>query len=320
MSVSALLEANSMSGFYPDSWDEFTGQILAKRMLKVASASARTRGDRLGHVLLASPHPGIGKTTLALLTAAELGAQVKILSGKIDANAARIALASLEDGDVLFVDEIHRLVSKSSKAGAEWLLHLMTDGVIIGPAGPEPQPDITIIGTTTDAGVLPQTVLSRFALRPKLVRYDSGEALEIAMLMAQRSFAGMPFPALDTFKAVCLAANNNPRVIRNLLDAVRDIALDAGHEDEDYPVTEALSWLSLTYDGLTEAGLRYLRVLVHDFGGTAGKQAIEAQLGEPLDEAESLLIEKGLVKRTQRGRVATGDGIRRILNEQSEES
>ena len=316
MSTRTLLDANHITGWYPDDWSEFVGQPLAKRMLRVAAKSARERHTPLGHVLLASPFPGIGKTTLALLTAAELGGQCKLLSGKINADAARIAMATLDDGDVLFVDEIHRLVSKGSKAGAEWLLHLMTDGVILGPAGPEPQPRVTIIGTTTDAGLLPETVLSRFQLRPKLIRYDEGEALEIAMRMAKGSFDGLPFPSLDTFKAVTAAANRNPRTMRNLLDAIRDIALVEGQATEDYDITEALTWLSLSVDGLTESALSYLRVLVEDFGGVAGSQALAAQMGEPIEEAERLLIDRGMVKRTQRGRVATGDGIRRIKKEQ----
>jgi Holliday junction resolvasome RuvABC ATP-dependent DNA helicase subunit len=173
-----------LGGDYPLTWDGFIGQEVAKRKLITAARSARMRGDRMEHTLLASGTPGIGKTSLAMLLAAELGGTLKVVSGAIKVNDARIALSELNDGDVLFIDEIHQVFSGSKVAG-EWLLHLLQDGVLMGPHGAEAQPKITVTAATTHAGVLPATVLERFTITD-LVPYTDEEAGRIAAALAAR--------------------------------------------------------------------------------------------------------------------------------------
>lgn len=300
---------------YPDTWEEFIGQDMAKRQLKVAVESSKRRNAPLGHVLLASGEPGIGKTALALLTTLELGTFVKIVSGKMSVNEARIALSSLDDRDVLLLEEIHRLVD-GGKQNAEWLLHLLQDGVIMGPRGAEVQPAITVIGTTTDAGKLPETITSRFPLRPVLEPYTEDEAFSIATNMARYLLPGdVPFPSVENFELIAAAANRNPRTMRAIVSNLRDLAvvsLDEVYDGEHYNLTEALSWMGLTHDGLTEGACRYLTVLVEDFGGQAGERALKDRLREAgIEHIERVLIEKGLVVKTAQGRVPTKEGIAR---------
>lgn len=313
------MSIEEMAGDYPTSWDAFIGQESAKRQLRVAAASARLRGEPLEHVLLSSPEPGIGKTSLALLCGMELGTNVKVVSGKIPPAQARIALSGLEDGDVLFYDEIHMAV-QGGKGNAEWLLHLLQDGVIMGPMGPEAQPKITIIGATTDVGRLPKTIIDRFAKRPDLSPYSDEEATSIALGKAGRLFTtpASPFPSLENLQDVARAAVNNPRIIGHILSNLRDIAVTTEAENYDrdarsYDLTEALAWMGLTGDGLDRTARRYLVALLKDFAGGAGERALADRLGETggLGHVEKVLMSKGLVAKTKQGRVLTGVGIKR---------
>lgn len=304
-----------LGGDYPISWDEFVGQEQAKRQLMTACRSAKMRGVALDHVLLASGTPGIGKTSLALLAAREMGREAKVVSGKIPANLARIALADLMDGDVLIYDEIHMAVA-GGKANAEWLLHLLQDGVIMGPTGPEQQPKITVIGATTDAGKLPEPLLQRFMLKPVLEEYDRDEAALIALTMATRSFGELPLPSEENLYAIADASCHNPRTMKAILINVRDIALTTDgdtRQGDTYPLDEALTWLGLTHDGLDIMAQRYLQILLTDFSGGAGKAALADRLQEPggIDLCERVLMQKGLVAKTRLGRVLTGTGIKR---------
>lgn len=315
MSTMTAVDTIDLSA-YPQTWDEFIGQDTAKRQLQVAIASAKTRSAPLGHVLLASGTPGIGKTAMALLATAELEAGMNIVSGKMSLNEARIALSVLDDRDVLFIDEIHRLV-QGGKGNAEWLLHLMQDGVLMGPKGPEVQPMVTIIGATTDVGRLPETIVSRFPLRPVLKPYTLDEATEIAIDMVSHALpGGVPFPNMDDMRAIARAASHNPRTIRAIVNNLRDLALvdiDAVHDGTNYDLSEPLAWLGLTLDGLTDTACRYLVILIEDFAGQAGERAMQDRLQEPggIDHTERLLMEKGLIAKTPQGRVLTREGITR---------
>jgi Holliday junction DNA helicase RuvB len=306
-----------LGGAYPTDWEGFIGQDRAKRQLMTAARSAKMRGATLDHVLLASGTPGLGKTSLALLVALEMEREIKIVSGKIPVNQARIAISGLEDGDILFYDEIHMAVS-GGKGNAEWLLHLMQDGCLLGPTGPEKQPNITIIGATTDAGRLPPTIVSRFILKPTLVEYTDEEAALIAVEIGSRLFPKpLPFPTSDNFRAVASAACNNPRVMRSILTNVRDIQITGGPnwlgDDEGYDMSEALDWLGLTHDGLDLVARRYLVALLEDFAGGAGERALADRLQEPggVGEVERVLMHKGLLAKTKQGRTLTGAGIKR---------
>lgn len=316
--MTATLSLDSLTGHYPSTWDDFIGQEQAKRQLQVAIASAKQRNAALGHVLLASGEHGIGKTAMALLTAVQLGTMLKTVSGKMTLNEARIVLAGMDDQDVLFIDEAHRLV-QGGKGNAEWLLHLLQDGVLMGPREPEEQSKITVIAATTDRSRLPDTILSRFPLQPVLVPYTADEAVAIGNKAAIRLFAPpLPYPSVDTFRAVARAANNNPRTIGSILGNLRDLALVdlAGvcpdENDRTYELSEALTWLGLTADGLDEVACRYLTVLVNDFNGQAGEKAIADRLQEAsLHSTERLLMQKGHIVKTRQGRVVTREGINR---------
>lgn len=323
--MNELVLSHGLNGTYPDNWDQFRGQEQAKRQLQVAAQSARMRGAAMSHVLLASGEAGIGKTTLGLLTAAELGANVKLVTGKMGANEARIALSGMEAGDVLLIDELHQLVSRG-KANAEWLLHLLADGVLLGPMGPEIQPPITVIACTTDLGKLPDTIISRFPLRPVLEPYTEHEAMLVAISMAQHIMLHpLPFPQAADFQAIARAGSCNPRTMGAILSNLRDIVLvddsvantEADDGEHVYDLTEALAWLGLSLDGLTKAQRTYLAVLYSEFAGQAGERPLSDRLGEPggLRHIEQPLLRRGLIARTRQGRVLTKDGIRRAREE-----
>lgn len=316
MSVHQLIAQHNMSGTYPNTWDDFIGQDKAKRHLQVAVESSKKREASLDHVLLASGVAGLGKTAMALLTVNDLDVEMKMVSGSIGTNEARIALSELYDGDVLFIDECHALV-RGGKGKAEWLLHLLTDGVIMGPRGPEVQPDITVIGATTDAGRLPETIISRFPLSPTLEPYTDEEATKIAITMAEQILpCDLPFPQLEDFQAVARAGSNNPRVIGSILRSVRDLAvvdLDVVCDGEFYDLSEPLSWLGLTPDGLSDVAQRYLIILLKEFQGQSGGKALQDRLQEPggLEYVERLLMERDYVVKTSQGRILTKSGIER---------
>lgn len=301
-----------------DVWDCFIGQEQVKRQLRIAANSAKRRGEPMSHVLLASGEPGIGKTTLAHLITYELGTSFKELSGKIGPNEARIALSDLRDHDVLFIDEVHRI----GQAGFDWMLHLLSDGVLIGPLGAEMQPAITVIAATTDMGKLPRPLINRFPLQPYLTDYDDEEGAEIARVTAGDVFTyEMEPPDEDDCRVIARAANNNPRTIRSILENLRDVWItDPTIYEPDtgcYSLAEAIEWLGLSVDGLTMKAREYLRVLYTDFAGQAGEKALASRLNEPggLGHLEAVLIKRGYVTRQSRGRVLTRDGIHRAKQE-----
>lgn len=312
----AMMSASVLGGEYVRDWDAFIGQEDAKRQLLTAIHSAKLRGATLPHVLLASGVPGVGKTTLALLIAQEMGVPLKVVSGKVTVNDARIAVSTMEPGSILFYDEIHQAV-QGGKANAEWLLHLLQDGCLPGPRGMEVMPKITVIGATTDVGKLPQTIIGRFQLRPRIRSYTENESVKIAIGMGAETMGRecLPEPLSGSCKAVASAASGSPRLMRSIWTVVRDIALvhQDNHDGRDYDITGALEQFGLTCDGLDDVAQRYLIALRLDFGGQAGKNAIQDALQEPggLGETERLLVEKGLITFAKAGRVLTIDGIMR---------
>ena len=304
-----------LSTEYPTDWTSFVGQGSVKDQLRAKCRSAKLRGVPLQHVLLADGRPGCGKTSLALLIAQELGRKALMVSGKVGVDEARIALGDLEDGDVLIYDEIHMAVS-GNRNGADWMLPLLQDGVIMGPMGPEEQPRITVIGCTTERGKLPEALLQRFMIKPVLEEYTLAEASEIAMRFAIRIFPiSVPLPTVENTNAIAEACNRAPRLMRAVIGNVLDIALTAStpHVDgEDYDLTDAFGWLGLTPDGLDDTMRRYLIALMCDFSGTAGEKAMENRLqaGGGLSHCERILTDKGLIAQTSSGRRLTAAGIR----------
>ena len=186
----------------------------------------------------------------------------------------------------------------------------------MGPAGPEEQPSITVIGCTTEPGRLPSALLQRFILKPPLEAYDQEDASLIALGFAAKMFEGIPLPSTENLIAVADAACNNPRQMKAILGNVRDIAVTtelSNHDGTQYDLTEALSWLGLTADGLDLTCRRYLVALLTDFAGGAGLRALQERLQEPggLGHVEMTLIDKGLIAQTKAGRTLTGAGIKR---------
>lgn len=323
--ATATTTESHLGGDYPTDWDGFIGQSLARRQLITAARSAKARNTAMDHILLASGVPGIGKTTLALLAAGEMAANVRVVSGKITAPEARLMLSDMDDGDFLIIDEIHLLVSGGKAAAEGWLLHMLQDGVILGPRGPEVQPNVTIVGCTTDVGKLPSTIRDRFMITPKIVDYSDDEGAAIALTMAHRMFSasGLAVPSIDNCRTVALAATNNPRVMRSVLITTRDLALaeeisydftESNDDQVGYDLTIALEWGGLTRDGLTTTCQRYIVALLREFAGEpAGEKAMSDRLQEPggLRDTERLLARKELIVTTKRGRCLTQAGIKR---------
>lgn len=303
---------------YPENWDEYIGQEPVKRQIRIAAKAARHRDQPMGHVFI-SGESGIGKTALAFLIAKELGKQLHIISGQVTVDDARLILARCEYGDVLFYDEIHGAV-KGGKKGGDWMLHLLENGCIMGPRGPELQPKITVVGATTNPQLIPKEVRGRFSHLVELQRHSEQDAVRIAELMVSKLFKDVkPLPSDANLIEIAFAASNKPRAIRSVVEHLADLALlgEAEVSGDDYDVLEALEWSGLTPDGLTKVALKYLRVLYDSQSLTAGERHLKQALDEPdsIMEVEQLLVEKDLITKTRQGRTLTQKGIARIVHE-----
>lgn len=314
--IEVVRGAAILDGPYPKSFDDFIGQDLARRMLLTAVESAHKRDAVLGHVLLASGVPGLGKTTLGRLTAALLDTGFVELGDKVTASDAIKALRAMEDGDVLFLDEFHRLVA-GGRNKADWLLTLMQDGKVQTATGVFHAPKITIIAATTDAEKLQSTILGRFHHRPLLVEYSTPEAVRIADGIARRLGFGasdLPLAESDSWlHAVAKAGQKNPRAMTELLINVRDVAVCSDLANFDsvtgYDITESLAGMGLTADGLTMSAQTYLLAL-YSHGGSAGAATVKAILGETsLDHTEKALLTRGFIDVGTKGRSLTEYGL-----------
>lgn len=306
--------AEILDGPYPQSFTDFIGQERARLQIIAAVTSSIQRGEPMDHMLLASGYPGIGKTALARLTANLRGVGFVELGGSVSDRDAGAAIAAMEEGDVLFLDEIHRLVF-GGKARAEWLLTLLQDGALHTPQGVVPSPGITVIAATTDAQKLPETILDRFVIKPVLEPYTAAEARQIAELSARRlGFGGehLPMPATTGWlEKVARACDNNPRRMGHLLSIVRDIAVSSDLEslsEDGYDISLALEWAGLTEDGLTLPMQNYL-VALWAYGGKAGINTIRAAINETeVSHTEKALIQRGYVQIATGGRELTPYG------------
>jgi Holliday junction DNA helicase RuvB len=303
----------------PQSLAEFIGQEQARANLKVFIAAAKARGDALDHVLFAGP-PGLGKTTLAQIMARELGVGFRSTSGPVIAKAGDLAalLTNLEERDVLFIDEIHRL----NPAVEEILYPAMEDyqlDLIIGegPAARSVKIDLakfTLIGATTRTGLLTTPLRDRFGMTFRLGYYETDQLAAIV-----RRSAGILGVESEPEAAAEIArrARGTPRVANRILRRVRDVA-EVRH---DGAVTvevarEALSLLEVDADGLERADRELLGAIAHKFdGGPVGLSTLAVALGEEPDTIEDVyepyLLQLGLIQRTPRGRVVTEAGRRR---------
>ena len=304
----------------PQSLDEFVGQQAARANLKVFVEAARSRGEALDHVLFVGP-PGLGKTTLAQIMARELGVNFRSTSGPVIAKAGDLAalLTNLEDRDVLFIDEIHRL----TPAVEEILYPAMEDfqlDLIIGegPAARSVKIDLarfTLVAATTRLGLLTNPLRDRFGIPVRLNFYEVGE-LETIVRRGAR-ILGLPM-ADEGAVEIARRARGTPRIAGRLLRRVRDFASVAGAEIVDRKVAdEALSRLEVDGLGLDQLDRRYLTMIAQNFGGgPVGIETIAAGLSEPRDAIEDIiepfLIQQGFIQRTPRGRLLTANAWRHL--------
>jgi Holliday junction DNA helicase RuvB len=305
-------------GDYPDTWDEYVGQTKAKRSLLVASHSAALRNANLAHTLICSPYAGIGKTALVQLVIRQMGRRVHVVSGAINLAKARMMFSMVEDGDFIFYDEFHKVMD-GGKRNAEWLLHFLENGTLITPFGEERVPNVTIIGATTDKGVLPETILQRFTV-VELVAYTDAEGADIVTTLSGKILgaAGLPTVGKETAVALAAASSNQPRMMRKLLQAVRDLAVTdmiPTPEDGEYDLEDALDMVDVTADGLTKEMREYLRIMYVEMRAEpTGETVLRRRMGivgQGLVLVERGLQDKGLTAGTKQGRMLTGPGMRR---------
>jgi Holliday junction DNA helicase RuvB len=304
----------------PQVLDDFVGQAAARANLKVFIEAARGRGEALDHVLFVGP-PGLGKTTLAQIMARELGVNFRSTSGPVIAKAGDLAalLTNLEDRDVLFIDEIHRL----SPAVEEILYPAMEDfqlDLIIGegPAARSVKIDLarfTLVAATTRLGLLTNPLRDRFGI-PVRLNFYTVEELELIVRRGARILA-LPMTD-DGAVEIARRARGTPRIAGRLLRRVRDFASVAGAETVDRKVADAaLTRLEVDALGLDSLDRRYLNMVARNFGGgPVGIETIAAGLSEPRDAIEDIiepyLIQQGFIQRTPRGRVLTANAWRHL--------
>ena len=299
----------------PKSLDEYIGQEAVREQMAVFIEAARRRREPLDHTLIFGP-PGLGKTTMAHIVAQEMGVAIKSTSGPVMEKAGDLAalLTNLEDGDVLFVDEIHRL----SPVVEEILYPAMEDfqiDILIG-AGPAARslkldlPHFTLMGATTRAGLLTSPLRDRFGIVQRLVFYNVEELKAIVLRSAAK--LGLPADA-EGAAEVARRSRGTPRIANRLLRRVRDFAeVRAEGAISQEVADQALNMLNVDHRGFDAMDRRLLETIIHKFdGGPVGLDSLAAALSEEggtiEDVIEPYLIQQGYVMRTPRGRVATAN-------------
>ncbi|MDE1570892.1 Holliday junction branch migration DNA helicase RuvB [Aquabacter sediminis] len=304
----------------PQRLADFVGQAQARANLEIFIKAARARQEALDHVLFVGP-PGLGKTTLAQIMSREMGVGFRSTSGPVIAKAGDLAaiLTNLEERDVLFIDEIHRL----SPAVEEILYPAMEDyelDLVIGE-GPAARsvkislPKFTLVGATTRSGLLTTPLRDRFGIPVRLSFYTIDE-LEFIVTRGARVFGIGIAP--DGAREIAKRARGTPRIAGRLLRRVRDFALVAGSEIIDRAIADrALSALEVDDAGLDAMDRRYLTVIAsHYGGGPVGVETLAAALSEPRDAIEEIvepfLVQQGFIQRTPRGRMLTAGAFRHL--------
>ena len=304
----------------PKSLEEFVGQKSARDNLRIFIEAARARGEALDHVLFFGP-PGLGKTTLAQIVAREMGVGFRSTSGPVIAKAGDLAalLTNLDEGDVLFVDEIHRL----NPAVEEILYPAMEDralDIMIGE-GPSARsvridlPQFTLVGATTRQGLLTTPLRDRFGIPVRLQFYTVDELMLVVTRAARLLGLGM---SEDGAAEVARRSRGTPRIAGRLLRRVRDFADVAGASVVDACLADAaLNRLEVDAIGLDSMDRRYMMMIADIYkGGPVGVETLAAGLSEPRDTIEEViepyLIQLGLIARTARGRCLNAGGWKHL--------
>lgn len=297
----------------PEYLDDYIGQKEVKENIKVYIEAAKMRSEPLDHVLLYGP-PGLGKTTLANIIANELGVNIKTASGPSIEKAGDLAaiLSSLEPGDVLFIDEIHRMPSYIE----EILYPAMEDyvlDIIIGGEGNSRNirinlPPFTLVGATTRAGDLTSPLRDRFGIIAKLQYYTEEELIDIV----KRTSKVLNVPIEDdASRELARRSRGTPRIANRLFKRVRDFALVEGNGIIDIDITKkALQRLRIDDKGLDDTDHQLLLAIINKFnGGPVGIESVASAIGEEVttieDVYEPYLLQQGFLKRTPRGRMVT---------------
>lgn len=297
----------------PESINEYIGQEDVKENIRVFVEAAKMRNEPLDHVLLYGP-PGLGKTTLAFIIAHELGTNIKTASGPSIEKSGDLAaiLSSLEPGDVLFIDEIHRM----PRYIEEILYPAMEDfslDIIVGSEGNSRNikidlPPFTLVGATTRAGDLSAPLRDRFGITSKLQFYTVEELTDIIKRTAR--VLGVEIED-EAARELAKRSRGTPRIANRLFKRVRDFALVKGNGIVDLAITEdALERLKVDKMGLDNTDHELLLAVIEKFGGgPVGIEALSSSIGEEVttieDVYEPYLLQTGLLKRTSRGRIAT---------------
>jgi Holliday junction DNA helicase RuvB len=297
----------------PSLFSEFVGQPNVKERLEIAVQAAKKRGEALDHLLFSGP-PGLGKTTLAHIIARSMGAGLKCTSGPTIEKAGDLAglLTNLEEGDVLFIDEIHRL----QKTIEEYLYPAMEDFKldIIIDQGPNARsvrinlPRFTLVAATTRSGLLTAPLLTRFPIRERLDYYKADTLQQIIIRSANLLEIGIEDPGA---MEIARRSRGTPRIANNLLRRVRDYAQVRGDGRITVAIADrALAMLAIDENGLDEMDKRILETIVLKFaGGPVGVNSLAVAVGEEPDTLEEVyepfLIMEGYLNRTAQGRVAT---------------
>lgn len=313
LDVEELETDNFEATLRPQTLNDYIGQEEIKSNLKVFIEAAKMRNEALDHVLLYGP-PGLGKTTLAHIIANELGSNIKTASGPSLEKSGDLAavLSAIEPGDVLFIDEIHRM----PKFVEEILYPAMEDfelDIIIGADGKSRSikidlPPFTLVGATTRAGDLSSPLRDRFGIVSKLNYYKDEELQQIVKRTGR--VLNMEIDD-DAALEIAKRCRKTPRVANRLFKRVRDFALVEGTGKIDYDITvDSLSRLQVDEYGLDQIDIEYLTALINKFnGGPVGVETIATAIGEEVttieDVVEPFLLQEGFIKRTQRGRMAT---------------
>ncbi|MCX6684638.1 MAG: Holliday junction branch migration DNA helicase RuvB [Methanoregula sp.] len=324
ISARPLLEDGDDLTIRPACLDEFVGQVQVKETLKIAIEAAKKRGEPLDHMLFSGP-PGLGKTTLAHIIGHEMGADIRATTGPVLEKPGDIAalLTPLKRGDILFIDEIHRI----NPVVEEMLYPAMEDffiDVMIGE-GPSARSiklnleHFTLIGATTKQGLLGSPFRDRFGILSRLDLYSPGELVKIVTRSA--SILKIPI-TVDGAEEIAKRSRGTPRIVNRLLRRVRDFAIVKGDGTITREITStALAMMQIDELGLDELDRRILSIIARDFdGGPVGVKTIAISVGEEVrtieDVYEPYLIQVGFIKRTPQGREVTPAAKKHLNNPQ----